>query len=315
MKIFKSIYNFCASWTGTIVIVLVVVLFVAQAFVIPSRSMVGTLYEGDMLFVKKFSYGIPTPKLPWIDLPLLPDFRGDGHLISGDRPKRGDIIVFNPPHDPKTHFVKRGFAVGGDEVIFTRKGMYLHLHEGDEFILSRFDSSKIVTMMDKKFVFEPYSQEHLGIHYKYDNSSYFRMIEIVKKFGLFGMTMDRYNPNTMMISMSPIELNGELAFYKKIALDEFFMVGDNRDNSEDSRFWGSVPYKNIVGKPWFIYFSISLKNSFELGADKNPKSLFNIRWSRMFKSVHQLETAMKNAQSSTQKGVEQGFNFSQRAEF
>lgn len=315
MKILRSIYNFCASWTGTIVIVLIVVLFIAQAFVIPSRSMVGTLYEGDMLFVKKFSYGIPIPKIPWIELPLLPDFQGDGHLISGDRPKRGDIVVFNPPHEPKTHFVKRDFAVGGDEVIFTRDGMYLRPYEGDEFILSHYDDSKIVTMMNKKFVFEPYSQEHLGIRYKYNNSSYFRMVEIAKNLGLFGMTVPDYNLNIMRIAMLPIELDGELVFYKKIAPDEFFMVGDNRDNSDDSRFWGSVPYKNIVGKPWFIYFSISLKNSFEAGADKDPKALFNIRWSRMFKSIHQLEVVMKNAEFGTQERNQQNSKVSQRAKF
>ncbi|RVZ39333.1 signal peptidase I, partial [Helicobacter pylori] len=86
MKFLRSVYAFCSSWVGTIVIVLLVIFFIAQAFIIPSRSMVGTLYEGDMLFVKKFSYGIPIPKIPWIELPVMPDFKNNGHLIEGDRP-------------------------------------------------------------------------------------------------------------------------------------------------------------------------------------------------------------------------------------
>lgn len=99
MKFLRSVYAFCSSWVGTIVIVLLVIFFVAQAFIIPSRSMVGTLYEGDMLFVKKFSYGIPIPKIPWIELPVMPDFKNNGHLIEGDRPKRGEVVVFIPPHE------------------------------------------------------------------------------------------------------------------------------------------------------------------------------------------------------------------------
>ncbi|PAF49136.1 signal peptidase I [Helicobacter sp. 12S02232-10] len=289
MKFLKSVYNFCASWTGTIIIVLFVIFFVAQAFVIPSRSMVGTLYEGDMLFVKKFSYGIPIPKIPWIELPILPDFKGNGHLLAGKRPQRGDIVIFIPPHEPKTYYVKRNFAVGGDEVIFTQNGFYLHPYEGDDYVQSHYESSRIVVMMDKKFVFEPYSQDHPGIHYSNGNSSYFVMANIAQESFNNGFLGANDDPNRRGIAMMPLNLDGELVFYKKISPDEFFMIGDNRDDSNDSRFWGSIPYKNVVGKPWFIYFSINLKNSVEAGADKNPKALFTIRWKRMFKTVEGLE--------------------------
>ena len=114
MGVLKKIYNFASSWTGTVLIVLFVIFFVAQAFVIPSGSMKHSLLPGDFLFVKKFSYGIPTPHIPWIEKAVLPDFKGNGHLIDGERPKRGDIVVFREPQNPKIHFVKRNFAVGGD---------------------------------------------------------------------------------------------------------------------------------------------------------------------------------------------------------
>ncbi|WP_257874302.1 signal peptidase I [Helicobacter sp. 13S00482-2] len=289
-------YKFCASWTGTIIIVLFIVFFIAQAFIIPSRSMVGTLYEGDMLFVKKFSYGIPIPRIPWLEIPVLPDFNGNGHLIDGSRPQRGDVVIFIPPGEPKTYYVKRDFAVGGDEVIFTQKGLYLHPNEGDEYVDSHYKDSEVIVMMGKKFVFEPYSREHPGIHYKHNNMSFEQMELITQKIlsspfpEALGQNTD---PNQQNIAMTPMNLDGELVFYKKIAPDEFFMVGDNRDNSNDSRFWGTVPYKNIIGKPWFIYFSINLKNSEEVDAQDNPKEVFSIRWKRVFKTVESLEKNIK----------------------
>ena len=117
----KKIYNWSSSWTGTIIIVLTIIFFIAQAFVIPSGSMKNTLLIGDMLFVKKFSYGVPTPTIPWLEVKILPDFKGNGHLIEGDRPKRGDIVVFRYPHNPDIHYVKRAVAVGGDIVFLKDK--------------------------------------------------------------------------------------------------------------------------------------------------------------------------------------------------
>ena len=93
----KKIYNWSSSWTGTIIIVLGIIFFIAQAFVIPSGSMKNTLLIGDMLFVKKFAYGVPTPRIPWLEIKVLPDFNENGHLIEGERPKRGDIVVFRYP--------------------------------------------------------------------------------------------------------------------------------------------------------------------------------------------------------------------------
>lgn len=74
------------------------------------------------------------------------------------------------------------------------------------------------------------------------------------------------------ISMQLIQMEGEKVFYKKINDDEFFMIGDNRDNSSDSRFWGSVAYKNIVGSPWFVYFSLSLKIAWKWMQKTTPKN-------------------------------------------
>ena len=111
-KFAYGLYRFSSSWTGTIIIVLLLIFFVAQSFVIPSGSMKRTLLIGDFLFAKKFAYGVTIPELPWVGLKLLPDFRGDGHLIDGPRPRREDIVIFYVPKDRKTHFVKRCVAWG-----------------------------------------------------------------------------------------------------------------------------------------------------------------------------------------------------------
>lgn len=264
-------YNFSSSWTGTIIIVLLVIFFFAQAFVIPSGSMKRSLLIGDFLFVKKFSYGIPTPHLPWLEIPVLPDFNGDGHIIKGKSPKRGDIVVFRYPANEKIHFVKRNFAVGKDEVIYTVDAMYLRPNEGDEFIRNNYDASKIVTLQGKLFVKEPYS--NLGITYD-------------EKVDLLPLVLMNLAKNRF--AMTPVivpelgELRSDLpfnAFYIKVPAGEFFMIGDNRNHSDDSRFWGSVPYRLIVGKPWFIYFSW----------DKDKK----VRWERIGRFVDTVENNPK----------------------
>ena len=72
-RAFTKFYDFCSSWTGTVIIVLLVIFFVAQAFVIPSGSMKNTLLVGDFLFAKKYVYGIPTPRIPWLEVKILPE--------------------------------------------------------------------------------------------------------------------------------------------------------------------------------------------------------------------------------------------------
>lgn len=265
-KLFK-LYEFSNSLLGTVIIVLLVMFFFAQAFVIPSGSMKNTLLIGDHLFVKKFSYGIPIPHLPWIEVPLLPDFNHNGHLISGSKPKRGDIVVFRFPLKPKEHYVKRNFAVGGDEIIYTPKTFYLRPFEGDNYIDKHYSKNDIVILDGKKFVKNPY-KHYKGIHYTDGKDIFKLMLELYfdgKLQGMKPITIDN-------LPQGEYKFN---AFYTKVPNNEYFMIGDNRDNSYDSRFWGFVPYKDIVGKPWFVYFSW----------DKDYK----IRWQRVGRTVNTLQ--------------------------
>ncbi|WP_270977224.1 signal peptidase I [Campylobacter helveticus] len=263
MNFLKKFYTFFNSWTGTIIFVLLVIFFFIQAFIIPSGSMKNTLLVGEMLFVKKFSYGIPTPRIPWLEIPILPDFDDDGHLISGEGPKRGDIVVFRYPKDEKIHFVKRCVAKGNDRVIYANKTLYVSMSEGEEFMQQNYPKEKLVRLGGKLFVKEPYTQK--GIHYEEDKN----MDEIIEKFALLGQFA--------MSKTSFKELGAAYVF--DVPENEYFMMGDNRDFSSDSRFWGSVPYKLVVGQPWFVYMSF----------DKN----YNIRWERIGRFVDTLENEEK----------------------
>lgn len=243
---FKKFYNWSSSWTGTIIIVLVIMSFIAQAFVIPSGSMKNTLLIGDMLFVKKFTYGLPIPRIPWLEIKMLPDFNDNGHLIEGDRPKRGDIVVFRYPKNEKIHYVKRAVATGGDIVAVQNKNLLLHPKEGNEFIKANYPKESIIEVGDKLWVVNPYRKEHPGIH---------------------------NDPSVVNNGLNPSELFNMMPII--VPEDETFMMGDNRDHSNDSRFWGTVPYKFVVGTPWIIYFSW----------DKNKE----IRWDRVLKQVSTIE--------------------------
>jgi signal peptidase I len=303
-RILKKLYDFSSSWTGTIIIVLFIIFFIIQPFIIPSASMQNSLLIGDFLFAKKFSYGIPIPRIPFTNTPVFPDIFDNGHLIEGERPQRGDIVIFLNPLNDKENYVKRCFAVDNDEIIFAGKTFYLHHSEGDEYIKENYKEDEIVKILGKLWVKNPYEKTYPGINYdKYiltenilfnmivwENNPWFhgRKIAMSKiladelepfEYALRRFAIPYPNPNNPNNKNNErtvvIDIPNFNAFYFKVPKEEFFMIGDNRDNSQDSRFFGSIPYKLIVGKPWFIYFSMD--------SNKIP------RWDRMGKLVSTLE--------------------------
>ncbi len=124
---------------------------------------------GDFLFAKKFSYGIPIPTLPWIQQAIFPDFNDNGHLIEGDKPKREDIVIFLYPKNNKVHYVKRCVAVGGDELVYQDKHLYIHFFEGDQYIREHYPNDKIKKFRGKLWVDNPYIDKYPGIQYVPDN--------------------------------------------------------------------------------------------------------------------------------------------------
>ena len=323
--------KFYDSWTGSIIIVLLFIFTVAQAFVIPSGSMKHTLLVGDHLFVKKYAYGLPTPHLPFLEWQLLPDFFGNGHLITASGPERGDIVVFRYPKEPKIHYVKRCVAKAGDLVVYAHQKLFVRMSEGDAFMKERYEFCKdeksracLVSLTDAKgaklFVREPYDMP--GIYYdtgcqvltqKQEKSFLFfkkSSTEIARDekgqalcaMGVNGLprradetfasnlryhypdVKNHLGAKEYRFAMSPAnydELEQKMpgfdfgAFKYEVEEDSYFMMGDNRNHSFDSRFWGSVHYRFIQGEPWFAYLSW----------DKDYKP----RWDRFFKSIKTLE--------------------------
>lgn len=238
-------YRFSNSWTGTIIIVLFVIFFIAQAFRIPSGSMKDSLLIGDHLFAKKFAYGISMPHIPFIEVSIMP-WSDKLRLVDGDEPKRGDIVIFRYPQNPKMHFVKRCVALPGDELFVLDKNLFIHHREGNDWIKENFKDFETMNFMGKLWVKNPYAKEHPGIHHD----------EKIINNGIYPEPIFNFPPY-------------------QVPNREYFMMGDNRDHSNDSRFWGPVPYDNIEGTPWFIYFSI----------DDN----WEIRWDRVGKTPTDLE--------------------------
>ena len=214
-----------------------------------------SLLIGDFLFAKKFSYGIPIPHLPWLEIPLLPDFNGNGHLIEGPKPKREDIVIFRYPKNEKIHYVKRCVAVGGDELIYADKKLLIHFHEGDSYITQNYPKEKIHRLRGKLWVENPYMTKYPGIQYTPEGINIF---EALLQYYSYNKEIDMTPVMIDGLESTVYEMGGKRinALYKKVEADHFYMMGDNRDNSNDSRFWGSVPYRLIVGKPWLIYMSL-----------------------------------------------------------
>ena len=332
--------RFANTWTGTIILVLGFTMFIAQNFIIPSGSMIKTLLIGDMLFVKKFAYGMPTPHLPWVEIPLIPNT--DGHIINGDKPERGEVVVFRYPLNVKTHYIKRCVATEGDALFLKDKVLYLHHKEGDDFIKENFPETSITSINGKLWVKNPYALTHKGI---WNQNSYTREYltinagtivytnpntksndfilvdgkdlyvhffrnekqninaakghETITKGGkVWIKNPTDYPLNFTSLQSAVRQSNPALSYFdydqdvSDITLDyqsatmpfvvpenEYFMMGDNRDNSSDSRVWGSVPYGLLEGTPWFIYMSI---------ADD-----YSIRWERVGKTLTDVEGLVK----------------------
>lgn len=212
--------KFVKEFKSIVLIVVAVLAFRStffEPFKIPSGSMIPTLLIGDFILVNKFSYGFKVPFSDWF---------GDPAYITGpEKPERGDVIVFKYPKNPDLNYIKRVVGLPGDTVQIIDKVVYVN----DEPIpMKPLDGAEIMEDMDEKF----------------------------KRFNFkFFKTQTGGHEHVTQVD----EDNIYIANFNKILVPEgnYFVMGDNRDFSADSRIWGFVPFENIKGEAILIWFSLS----------------------------------------------------------
>lgn len=268
-------------YAGVVAFIIKILFF--EAFRIPTGSMEKTLMVGDFLLVTKFTYGATSPRnIPFTDI-RIPYFQLPGFKD----PQRGDIIVFDFPGDRDeleskevVNYIKRCVALPGDSLQVIDKQLYINGEVYPNPPHAQFDNVK----RPEEFVnprmfpkgskwnedwYGPIRVPKKGDKIKIDEENYEGWKMFVEKEGhKINMTSDR------IIKVDDVELpNGEYT----VERDYLFMMGDNRNNSLDSRFWGFMPVDNIVGEALLIYWSwdpsISFLNFFDL--------LSTTRWERI----------------------------------
>ena len=233
----KKLYNFITgTWIGSFGTIFFIYFFLFQPFFIPSPSMQGTLLVNDYMFVSKYAYGTPIPRIPILEIPLFPDLNKNGHLIEGEKPKRGDIVVFRYPKNEKKYYIKRNVAIGGDEVIYYKGNLLIH-SEDQEF-MNKFKKEIKISFDGKDWLKNPYKTLYPGIHYSETE----------------GIPLEKNTVEKIDMKKMNSKEFGDY-WYKKIEEKSFYMIGDNRNDSIDSRYWGTVKYKHIIGKPIITFFS------------------------------------------------------------
>ncbi|NYT38332.1 signal peptidase I [Allopusillimonas soli] len=212
--------EYCVSFFPVILFVFLLRSFVVEPFRIPSGSMLPTLQDGDLILVNKFQYGI---RLPIIDQ----------KIIDIGTPQRGDVMVFRYPVDPDVDYIKRVVGLPGDVVQYRNKVLSIN-------------GKEVAHMRDGDF-FEPDRSSYVG-----------RYTEQLGKVSHSILLNKRARQDYMPITDYPYRDNCEYlsdGVRCTVPADHYFMMGDNRDNSLDSRYWGFVPDQNIVGRAFFIWMN------------------------------------------------------------
>ncbi|QOI10931.1 signal peptidase I [Blochmannia endosymbiont of Colobopsis nipponica] len=239
--------------------------FFFEPFQIPSGSMMPTLLIGDFILVKKFSYGIKNPV-------------NQNILFSIVQPKRGDIVVFKYPLNPKLNYIKRVIGLPGDKIIYNTftKHVTVYPNCAVQSACSFMFPAVYTNILFSEFVQVFHATGSGGIR-----SNFFRVpmgqslvngIRLIQS--IESLDNVSYNILTMTVPNNQGSSINDKKNYNDNVLCEwyvpegkYFMMGDNRDNSADSRYWGFVPEKNIIGKAVVIWMS------FEKQEDKWPTGI------------------------------------------
>ncbi|MFW2177469.1 MULTISPECIES: signal peptidase I [unclassified Moraxella] len=228
-------------------VVLVVRSFIVEPFNIPSSSMVPTLYTGDFIAVNKYAYGI---RLPLINT----------KVVDLGNPQHGDVVVFRYPENPKIYYIKRVIGVGGDTVSFNNGVLSVNgkaiatvpanytpdpkmtaqlypagqTETGQAITLEQAQAMGNQEEQSAKYVQEAVSSEHTH-NVRYLGDQWYPYAEFLQK-----------------VSPTLNQTQGQ-QWQVTVPQGQYFVMGDNRDRSADSRFWGFVPDENLAGKATYVW--------------------------------------------------------------
>ena len=214
--------EYSGSFFPVIALVFFLRSFLFEPFKIPSSSMVPTLLVGDLILVNKYTYGIRLPVL-------------NKKVIEINNPQRGDVMVFKYPMDMTQDYIKRVIGVPGDKITYENKRLTVN---GQEVQYTALDDY----LDDERLVYNKQFQENLtGVSHKILNNEQVPTLNLgdVKAFPHSEACTYKYEGFTCVVPEG-----------------NYFMMGDNRDNSLDSRYWGFVPDKNIVGKAIVVWMNL-----------------------------------------------------------
>lgn len=221
--------EFPASFFPVIAAVFALRSFVVEPFKIPSGSMIPTLLIGDFILVNKFTYGIRLPVL-------------NKKIIDVGSPQRGDVMVFRYPPDPSVDYIKRVVGLPGDRVAYQNKRLTVN-------------GVDIPTRSEPDFLHR-------------DRAAYSNQFTETSGSRAYRVLNDADAPAFIMSAAAfPHRDNclyNNAGVICTVPPGHFFLMGDNRDNSLDSRFWGFVPEENIVGRAFGIWMNWSGGFRFDL---------------------------------------------------
>ncbi|MEP7270238.1 MAG: signal peptidase I [Acidobacteriota bacterium] len=239
----SAIRDFLEQGLVTVIMALFLMTFIAQAVQVPTGSMQNSINIGDNLFVNKFVFGKPTKWLSW--------------MLPTREIRHGDVIVFKLPSDPKVNYVKRAIGLPGDKVHV--RGTEVYVNDQlipEQHVTVRLTGTERSALEEIKTDPPPAGAKYKVYYAEREDSS------MREAFEAHGMKYAVAEPVT-------------------VPPDSYFVMGDSRDNSLDSRYWGFVPRDNIIARALYVHWSYNPRDPDSPGTGFLPLDFFTkTKWSR-----------------------------------
>ena len=249
-----GVVDYARSMVPVVVLVLVLRSFLFEPFRIPSDSMMPTLQDGDFILVNKFAYGLRLPVL-------------NTKVVGFGEPKRGDVVVFRYPPDPAVNYIKRVVGLPGDRVKVFNDRIYVNGVALDERDLGRYSDGCYENMR----LNEVHNGEHVHQALSCRTPGFLQGNPLPSCNRDIGRSYPCVESEGLLAG-ADLPDRGDME-EREVPAGNYLMIGDNRDNSEDGRYWGFVPEENLVGSARRIWLNFDWQ--------RRPR----INWGRIGKRI------------------------------